>query len=140
MPRASRTSAEPVCEVTARLPCLATVAPVAAATRAAAVESVEGAAGVAAGAAGVYELEPFGFFQWKGGGGGTHGVDEAGDLGGGFAAGCEGCEEGRDLDVGVLASENLLHQGAVFFTGEGGAAFDDLLEVGLERHWLKRSR
>jgi hypothetical protein len=41
MPRASRTSAEPVCDVTARLPCLATVAPAAAATSAAAVEMLK---------------------------------------------------------------------------------------------------
>ena len=41
MPRASRTSAEPVCEVMARLPCLATEAPAAAATRAAAVEMLK---------------------------------------------------------------------------------------------------
>src|SRR5260370_29960862 len=41
MPRASRTSAEPHCEVTARLPCLATFAPAAAATRAAAVEMLK---------------------------------------------------------------------------------------------------
>ena len=41
MPRASRTSADPHAEVTARLPCLATVAPAAAATRAAAVEMLK---------------------------------------------------------------------------------------------------
>ena len=41
MLRASRTSAEPQAEVTARLPCLATVAPAAAATRAAAVEMLK---------------------------------------------------------------------------------------------------
>ena len=41
MPRASRTSAEPQSEVTARLPCLATVAPAAAATSAAAVEMLK---------------------------------------------------------------------------------------------------
>src|SRR5260370_2770538 len=40
-PRASRTSAEPHCEATARLPCLATVAPAAAATKAAAVEMLK---------------------------------------------------------------------------------------------------
>src|SRR3981189_1233600 len=41
MPGGSRTSAEPHCEVTARLPCLAMVAPAAAATRAAAVEMLK---------------------------------------------------------------------------------------------------
>ena len=34
----------------------------------------------------------------------------------------------------------LLHESAGFFAGEGAAAFDDVLEVGLERHRLKRSR
>ena len=41
MPRASRTSAEPQMEVTARFPCLATRTPAAAATRAAAVEMLK---------------------------------------------------------------------------------------------------
>jgi len=95
---------------------------------------VEGAAGISACAAGVYELKLFGLIEWKIGGGGAHGIDEAGDLGGGFAAGCEGAEEGGDLDVGELAGENLLHEGACFLSGESGAAFDDLFEMRLERH------
>ncbi len=74
------------------------------------------------------------------GGGGAHGVDEAGDLGGGFAAGGEGAEERGEFDVGELAGEDLLHQRAGLVAGESGAAFDDVLEVGLERHWVKRSR
>jgi len=95
---------------------------------------VEGAAGVSAGAAGVYELQLFGLIEGEMGGGGAHGVDEAGDLGGGFAAGCEGAEEGCDLDVGELAGEDLLHEGVCLLAGEGGAAFDDLFEMRLERH------
>ncbi len=57
---ASRTSAEPLLEVTARLPCLATVAPAAAATRAAAVEMLKVPLALSAGSAGVYQLCLFG--------------------------------------------------------------------------------
>lgn len=95
---------------------------------------VEGAAGVSSGAAGVDELELFGLVERKMDGGAAHGIDEAGDLGGGFAACCKSAEEGGDLDVGELAGEDLLHEGACFVACEGGAAFDDLLEMRLERH------
>jgi len=98
---------------------------------------VEGAAGVSAGAAGVYKLEPFGFFERERGGGDAHCVDEAGDLSGGFAAGCEGAEKGCDFDVGEVTGKNLLHERARFFSGEDGAAFNDLLEVVMERHLPK---
>ena len=55
-PRASRTSAEPQREVTARLPCLATLAPAAAATSAAPVEILKVERPTAAGAARIDKL------------------------------------------------------------------------------------
>ena len=101
---------------------------------------VEGAGGVAAGAAGVDEEFALGGLEGEGGGGGAHGFDEAGDLGGGFTAGGEGSEEGGDFDVGELAGEDLLHEVAGVFAGERGAAFDEALEMGLEGHSFKGSR
>ena len=101
---------------------------------------VEGAAGIAAGAAGVGQAGSLCVAEREGGGGGAHGVDETCDLSGGFPTGCERAEEGGDLDVGELAGEDLLHEGAGVCADEGGAAFGDLLEVGLGRHRLKRSR
>ena len=56
MPRASRTSAEPHCEVTARLPCLADGGSGGCGDEGGGGGDVEGAAGIAAGAAGVDEL------------------------------------------------------------------------------------
>ncbi len=95
---------------------------------------VEGAAAVSAGAAGVDEDGLFGGVEREMGGGFAHGVDETGDLGWSFAAGGEGSKEGGDLDVGELAVEDSLHEGASFFTGEGAAAFDEVFEVRLEGH------
>jgi hypothetical protein len=34
----------------------------------------------------------------------------------------------------------LLHEFAGLFAGEGGAGFDDLLQMGLDGHWVKGSR
>ena len=97
---------------------------------------VEGAGGVAAGAASVDEELTLGGFEGEGGGGGAHGFDEAGDLGGCFTAGGEGSEEGGDFDIGELAGEDQLHEVAGVFAGKRGAAFDEVLEMGLEGHRL----
>ncbi|MCU1226934.1 MAG: hypothetical protein JWQ42_5027 [Edaphobacter sp.] len=101
---------------------------------------VEGVAAVSAGAAGVDEE---GLLCWREGDGsddGAHGIDEACDLGGGFATCGQSTEEGGDFDVGELAGEDLLHEGAGLLAGEGRAAFDKVLEVRLEGHFFKRSR
>ena len=95
---------------------------------------VEGAGGVGSGAAGVDEGEALGCGEGDGSGGGAHGVDEAGDFFGGFAAGGEGGEECGDFEVGGFAAENGLEGFGGFGAGEGFAVFDDPLEVGLERH------
>jgi len=95
---------------------------------------VEGTAAVTAGAAGIYEDGLLGGREGEVGGGVAHGVDETGDLGGGFAACGKGSEEGGDLDVGEFAGEDGVHEGAGLLPGERAAAFDEVLEVGLERH------
>ena len=97
---------------------------------------VEGAAGVSAGAAGVYELQLFGLIEGEMGGGGAHGVDEAGDLFGGFAAGGEGGEESGDVEIGGLGAEDGLEDFGGFGAGEGFAVLDNALKVGLERHFF----
>ena len=100
MPRASRTSAEPQFEVTARLPCLATMVPDrpgGSGDERGGGGDVEGAAGVAAGAAGIDKQGSLFLGQRHGDGGGAHGVDEAGELGGGFAAGGQGSEQCGEL-------------------------------------------
>lgn len=101
---------------------------------------VEGATGVAAGAAGVDEGQTVGTGEGKRSGGVAHDVDEASDFGGGFATGGECAEESRDFDLVERAGEDLEHEGAGLFAGEGRAVFEDLLEMGLVRHQLKRSR
>jgi hypothetical protein len=101
---------------------------------------VEGAAGVGAGAAGVCQDAALGFAEWDGGGCFSHGVDKAGDLGGGFAAGGEGAEESGEFDLGGFSAEDGVEELGGFGAGEGLVAFDDSFEVGLEGHWLKRSR
>ncbi len=73
---------------------------------------VEGAGGVSAGAAGVGQAAALRVVQGQGRGGGAHGVDEAGELCGGFAAGGEGAEQGGDLDVGGVAGEDQLAAGS----------------------------
>ena len=95
---------------------------------------VEGAGGVGSGAAGVDEGEALGVGEGDGSGGGAHGVDEAGDLVGGFAAGGEGGEEGGDVEVGGFAAEDGLEDFGGFGAGESFAVLDDALEVGLEGH------
>ncbi len=101
---------------------------------------IEGAAGIAAGAAGVDQSQTLFIGEWDGSGGSSHGVDKAGNFGGGFTAGGESPEEGGDLDVGELAGEDAFHEFARLYAGENGAAFDDQFEVRLERHCLKGSR
>ena len=95
---------------------------------------VEGAAAVSTGAAGIDQDGLLGGREREVRGGGAHDVYEAGDLGGGFATGGEGSEESGDLDVGELAGEDGLHEGAGLLTGEGAAAFYEVLEMGLEGH------
>jgi hypothetical protein len=101
---------------------------------------VEGVTAVSAGAAGVDEEGLLCGREGDGSDDGAHGIDEACDLGGGLATCSEGTEEGGDLDVGKLAGEDRLHEGACLLAGEGRAAFDKVLEVRLEGHLFKRSR
>ena len=136
MPRASRTSAEPQVEVTARLPCLATSGSGGGGDEGGGGGDVEGAAGVGAGAAGVDQEGALGIVEWDGGGGGAHGVDEAGDFGGGGAAGGEGAEEGGEFEFGGFAAEDGLEELGGVGAGEGLAAFDDSFEIRLEGHWF----
>ena len=95
---------------------------------------VEGAAGVGAGAAGVDEDAAFGFGEGDGCGGGAHGVDEAGDLGGGGAADGEGAEEGGELKLGGFAAKDGAEKRGGFVARQGLAVFDDSLEPGLKGH------
>ena len=95
---------------------------------------VEGAAEVSAGAAGVDEGVAFGFGEREGGGGGAHGVDEAGEFGGMLGAAAEGTEERGEFDLGGLAGEDGLHERASLVAAEGCSLFHQALEVGLERH------
>ena len=95
---------------------------------------VEGAAGVGSGAAGVGEDGSLCVGEWNGSGGGTHGVDEAGDLGGVFAAGCERAEEGGDVEVGGFTAEDGVKELGGFGSGESLVAFDDSAEVRLQGH------
>ena len=100
MLRASRTSAEPERELTDRLPHLTTRQPPAATMREAPVEMLMVLAPSPPVPAGV---EDAGAGDWEGPGGFEEGAGGAGDVGGGFAAGFEGGEEGGDVDVGVVA-------------------------------------
>ena len=92
---------------------------------------VEGATGVGAGAAGVGEGGSLRVAEWNGGGGGTHGVDEAGDFGGGGAASGERAEESGEFEVGGFAAEDGLEKLGGVGAGEVLVAFDDSFEVGL---------
>ena len=95
---------------------------------------VEGAAEVSAGAAGVGELKALGVVEREGSDGGAHRVDEAGDLGGGFATGCKRSEQRGELEVAELAGEDLLHERPSVFAGETFAGLHDALEVGMCSH------
>ena len=134
MPRASRTSAEPHEEVTARLPCLATLAPAAAATRAAAVEMLKlplasppvPQVSTSASCSTLSSGSMFAAVRRVSG--------EAGDLGCGLAAASQSAEQGGEFDVAGLAFEDLLHEGRGVFTREGFALFDDAAELVLDGH------
>src|SRR6201987_6193736 len=101
---------------------------------------VEGAGGVGSGAAGVDEAEAFVSGEWPGSSGGTHGVNDAGDLFGGFAAGCEGGEECGDVEVGGFAMEDGLKGFGGCGAGEAFAVFDDPLDLIFLGHCCYGSR
>ena len=59
---------------------------------------------------------------------------EAGDFGGGFAAGGQGAEQGGEFDVAGLAGEDALHERGGFGKREGFALFEDAAEMVLDGH------
>ena len=103
-PSASSTSAEPVCDEAARLPCFATPAPAAAATSAAAVEMLSVLLAVAARAGGVDEV---GALRLHGQHVLAHRLRAAGDLVRGLALRAQRDEEACDLRLRRLAAHDL---------------------------------
>ena len=102
-PRASKTSADPQREVTARLPCLATSAPAAAATRAAPVEMLKVAGPPPPVPQVLTSRARSSSVKRDGRGAGAHLFDKAGKLGGELAAGGEDGEQGGGFDFWNLA-------------------------------------
>ena len=103
---------------------------------------VEGAREIGPGAAGVDQESPFGLVEGDGRGGGTHGVDEAGDLGGGFTAQGERTEQGGEQHgaraagavCGGVAGEDLFEQSAGIGAREGLAPLYDAVHVIMQGH------
>ena len=99
---------------------------------------IEGAGEIGPGAAGVNQEHLLGLVERDRRGGGAHGVDEAGDLAGSFAAaGCEGAEDAGELD-GVRAggeisfrmgSEDRFQQGAGILARENLTLLDDAVQI-----------
>ena len=94
---------------------------------------VEGAGVVAAGAAGVDKAGAFGVGEGERGSVGAEHVDEAGDLGGSFAAGGEGSEKCGNLEFGRLLGEDEVEEGGSLGAGEGLFALDDALQGVVDR-------
>ena len=105
-PSASSTSAEPVCDEAARLPCFATPAPAAAATSAAAVEMLNVCSPsppVPAVSTRSARCRPDGQHVL------AHRLGAAGDLVRGLALRAQRDEEARDLRLRRLAAHDLVH-------------------------------
>ncbi len=128
MPRASRTSAEPEREVTARLPCLATRGTGCGCDEGCGGGDVEGSGEVAAGAAGVDTKRAFGRRQWNGDRAGAEGVDEAGQFVDGFTTRGQRAEQSCNAEVVRGIVENGVQKLSGLDAGEGLAPFQNELE------------
>ena len=94
---------------------------------------VEGERSAAAGADNVDELIALVGFEGKRQGALAHDLNEAGQLGGQFAAGGEDGEQGGDLDIRNFAGEDFSEGVGRLFTGKSGAVLGEGFEEFLQR-------
>jgi len=103
---------------------------------------VEGAGEIGPGAAGVDQQRLLGLVERDRRGSGAHGVDEAGNLSGSFAARCEGGEQAGELEgvraagnVGLrMRSEDRFQQGAGVLARENLTLLDDAVQIEGQGH------
>ena len=94
---------------------------------------VEGERAAAAGTDDIDELGAFVVVKRHMGGALAHDLNEAGELGGLFAAGGEDSDKSGDLDLGHIASEDFSEDVGGLFAGHGRAIFGESLEEVFDR-------